>query len=415
MAISDLTDVFNRVFREFKRYTGDGLANEPIAAPLPIGDPSTGVHSPKKSELRSVGEAMRTAYDEIKDVADEFGDVATIAAAVDADADRAEAARDAAIAAAGLALGISRPKGRLTLASGSPVTAANFTAATHVYYAPFEGSAIPIWDGAVFNMELFTQLDLVLDGDTGHTAYHQSGKNFDLFVFDVSGTLWLGTGPAWTSDTVRSAVIELKEGLWVNSASMQARFANGPTNYATIAANKATMVGTMRASANGQIEFTPNPSAAAGGSNNKLFLANIYNRQPVLATCRDSTTVWSTTNQTVHQTNDSGNNRISFIIPLSTDSIQVEHFNTVIMLANPTLQRGVYLGVGLDTTTSISGDRALAANNTTELTATALRAEFAGTPGAGFHYVQAMEAAFDSGTVSLNGAPYQGLRACVWS
>lgn len=45
-------DTLNRVFREFKRYTGDGLPGEPTGAPLPVGDPSSGVHSPKKSEIR---------------------------------------------------------------------------------------------------------------------------------------------------------------------------------------------------------------------------------------------------------------------------------------------------------------------------------------------------------------------------
>ena len=42
----------DRVFRDFKRYTGDGLPNEPVAAPLPIGDPTSGVHNPRKSEIR---------------------------------------------------------------------------------------------------------------------------------------------------------------------------------------------------------------------------------------------------------------------------------------------------------------------------------------------------------------------------
>lgn len=46
-------DVVNRVLREFKRYTGDGLPGEPANAPLPEGDPQSGVNNPKKSELRT--------------------------------------------------------------------------------------------------------------------------------------------------------------------------------------------------------------------------------------------------------------------------------------------------------------------------------------------------------------------------
>lgn len=46
-------DTVNRIFREFKRYTGDGLPGEPTGAPLPVGDPQSGPYSAKKSELRS--------------------------------------------------------------------------------------------------------------------------------------------------------------------------------------------------------------------------------------------------------------------------------------------------------------------------------------------------------------------------
>ena len=38
--------------RDHVRYTGDGLPNEPVNAPLPIGDPSSGVYHPTKRDLR---------------------------------------------------------------------------------------------------------------------------------------------------------------------------------------------------------------------------------------------------------------------------------------------------------------------------------------------------------------------------
>lgn len=54
-------DTINRVFREFKRYTGDGLPGEPTGSPLPNGDPQSGVHSPKKSEIRTAMGELFTA------------------------------------------------------------------------------------------------------------------------------------------------------------------------------------------------------------------------------------------------------------------------------------------------------------------------------------------------------------------
>lgn len=65
-------DTVNRIFREFKRYSGDGLTGEPTGAPLPVGDPQSGVYSPKKSELR-------TAFVEILTAAIEAGEAAQAA------------------------------------------------------------------------------------------------------------------------------------------------------------------------------------------------------------------------------------------------------------------------------------------------------------------------------------------------
>lgn len=48
-----IIDTVNRIYREFKRYTGDGLPGEPTGAALPIGDPQSGPYSPKKSEFRA--------------------------------------------------------------------------------------------------------------------------------------------------------------------------------------------------------------------------------------------------------------------------------------------------------------------------------------------------------------------------
>lgn len=44
----------NEVFRDFVRYSGDGLPGEPAGYPLPGGDPSSGVHNPTKADIREV-------------------------------------------------------------------------------------------------------------------------------------------------------------------------------------------------------------------------------------------------------------------------------------------------------------------------------------------------------------------------
>lgn len=56
--------LLNQVFREFVRYTGDGLPNEPLNAPLPIGDRSSGAHWPSKAQIRAAFAPLESARDE---------------------------------------------------------------------------------------------------------------------------------------------------------------------------------------------------------------------------------------------------------------------------------------------------------------------------------------------------------------
>jgi hypothetical protein len=81
----DIKTPINRAFREFRRYSGDGLANEPTGAPLPIGDPNSGQHNPAKREIRDAFtdidgplndaiDAVETARDETEGFRDEARD-----------------------------------------------------------------------------------------------------------------------------------------------------------------------------------------------------------------------------------------------------------------------------------------------------------------------------------------------------
>ena len=65
----------DRVFRDFKRFTGDGLPNEPVGRPLPVGDPASGAHNPSKAEIRS-------AFDEPISAAEDAADRAEVAASI---------------------------------------------------------------------------------------------------------------------------------------------------------------------------------------------------------------------------------------------------------------------------------------------------------------------------------------------
>lgn len=49
--------ISDRVLRDHVRYTGDGLPNEPVGHPLPVGDPASGTYNPSKLDLREAFDA----------------------------------------------------------------------------------------------------------------------------------------------------------------------------------------------------------------------------------------------------------------------------------------------------------------------------------------------------------------------
>jgi len=75
-----------QVFREHRRFTGDGLPGEPSAAPLPFGDPQSGQHSPTKREIREALGPLETAVDEVRGLVEDAEAIRDIVAGYASDA-----------------------------------------------------------------------------------------------------------------------------------------------------------------------------------------------------------------------------------------------------------------------------------------------------------------------------------------
>lgn len=280
---------------------------------------------------------------------------------------------------------VVRPGGRLTLTSATPVTTSDVTAATSVYYALAEHDKISIYFGGnsrLWRQYTFAELTLALDSDSGHTGYHQSGKNFDLFVINDAGTLRLGTGPAWSSDTARgtgAGTTELarKNGVWTNAVTITIRFGSGPDDTVSIATNKATYVGTMRASANGQTE----DSAA------KRFVWNLYNRRVRLMKVVEGTDTWTYSTASYRQANASAANQLAYVVGMNEDAVEAE---VSAMVENDTATaRVAKVGIGVDSAT-VQGATTYDTIEVTQVTQS-LGARFIGYPGLGYHFLAWLE------------------------
>ena len=252
----------------------------------------------------------------------------------------------------------------------------------------------PFWDGTSWTLVSLAELSLALDSNSGHTGYHQSGKNFDLFLDYNGGSPRLVSGPAWTNDTTPAVDVVRQNGIWLNVASMTARFGTSSGDTATIAASRATWLGTFRASANGQTEMSLAPAAAAGGSNNKLFLWNAYNRRPLAALVRESADSWTYATASWRAFNNSNSNRLSYVVGLNEDPVAADVRGLMVNSAGTGI-----LGIGVDSTSAFSGLTGAGGGSTANVPASA---SYNGYPGRGFHFLQMLEQS-NSGTTTFYG------------
>jgi hypothetical protein len=171
------------------------------------------------------------------------------------------------------------PQGRLTLQTATPVMTATQAAKTTIFYTPYHGNLVPIYDGTNFSMSAFSELSALTTDATKSPAAIGASKVNDWFVWNDAGTLRLGHGPDWTNDTTRSAgtALVMVNGILLNNASIT----NGP------AAQRGTYVGTTRSNASSQLDWMLSGSAATG-SPLRLGVWNMYNRATVQAVTRDT-------------------------------------------------------------------------------------------------------------------------------
>ncbi len=295
----------------------------------------------------------------------------------------AAAVEDAGVASlngkTGAVLAYFPPQGRLTLTSGSPVMMTSASAQTTVYYTPFVGNMIPIYDGSNMVPMPFAELSAAT-ADTNHSpAAIGANKVNDWFVWNDGGALRLSHGPDWASDTTRSAGtnLTLVNGIWLNNADI----ANGPT------ALRGTYVGTTRSNGTSSIDWTFG-SVASGGGRAVFFVWNAYNRVPVATMVGDSTASWQYDVATTWRApNSNSNMRVHVVRGFNIDGARAEYAAT----AQCGSSTKVSVGIGLNSTSELAAGATTAMANHPTGELTTLTAKFSGLIGAGYSYLSALE------------------------
>lgn len=173
-------------------------------------------------------------------------------------------------------------QGRLTLVSNTPAPSSDTTGATTIYFTPYLGNVISLWNSTLSAWENFnfTQISISIVGLATDT-------NFDLFVYNSSGTPTL-FAIGWTNNTTRATALASQNGVLVASGSPIYRY-----------------VGTFRTNIGA--------SATTEDSSSLRLLWNYYNRITRNLFRQESTASWTYALLTQRYQFNSSNNRLDVV------------------------------------------------------------------------------------------------------
>jgi len=253
---------------------------------------------------------------------------------------------------------ITTCNGRLTLTSGTPVTTSDVTAATTLYYTPYRGDNIALYNGEEWLFYEFSELSLSLSGYTADT-------NYDIWMYDNSGVLTLDS-TAWSSDTARATALATQNGVYAKTGDILRRY-----------------LGTIRTtSTTGQCE----------DSLTKRYCWNYYNRTQKRLYYTPGETNWTYGTNAWRIWNNNSAYKFELVIGVAEISIHV----VAAIMANTSLSYYAHVGIQENATTSAKhqlGGRILAPGQDM------IRCHYISTPTIGYHYYHPMELS-ESGTVT---------------
>lgn len=253
--------------------------------------------------------------------------------------------------------------GRLTLTTSLAVPAADQLAKTTIYFTPYEGNRLALYDGADWAIHTFTERSASLAGLT-------VDKNHDVFIYDNAGTLTLDL-VAWTNDSARATALAVQDGVYVKDGATSRRY-----------------LGTFR---------TTGTTGQCEDSALKRFVWNYYNRKRRSLVVQETTNSWTYTLVAWRQANASAANQVAVVIGISEEEMTL----TAIGNAEKSDGGNRYTGIGHNSTTLNIAQVVGGAGTTNLLAGTAV---YTVAPIVGYHYfawLEAVQAA--SGTCTWYG------------
>lgn len=219
-------------------------------------------------------------------------------------------------------------QGRMTLQSGGPLSDGSLTGNSTLYFTPFRGGLIGLYDGSTqWNILSFSETSIAIPPTVGP---------FDLFAYNNSGTMALEFSTVWTQsgdgtgvNGTRADALTTQDGIYVKSGAPTRRY-----------------LGTIYSAGS-----TCYDMPGAVGWLGKRYVWNYYNRVRKPIKTIDSAVSWSYGTNAWRAFNNNANNlsSIKVVTGLSEDLIEC----TLAASANDQSNNTYYgIAVGYDSFTS---------------------------------------------------------------
>jgi hypothetical protein len=246
--------------------------------------------------------------------------------------------------------------GRLTLQSGVAVPGSNQTGMSTVYFTPYQGGNITLYNGTIWQTFAYTQISLTLAGLT-------TGDNYDVYIYNNAGTVTMALSAAWTNNTTRAAAqaLTLTNGVYLLTSNL---------NY--------LYVGTIRTTA----------ATTTEDSTANRFVWNYFNRRRRVMVETEAATNWTYNTATWRAADADNTQRLQYVVGFNEPL--VEAIVLVPTAGTASANFAFSVGIGVDSTTANSAQVATAFGSDTVGTGTSAT-EYRGYPGIGYHYLQWIE------------------------
>ena len=268
--------------------------------------------------------------------------------------------------------------GRISLENGTPISTSDQTAKTSVYFSPYMGNKISLYNTTttLWTVHEFGNLSHSLSGETAN-------KNWDVFAKSTNGVVSL-TVTEWTDDTNRATNVVFQDGVYCKNGALDERY-----------------IGTYR---------TTGTTGQCEDSQAKRLIWNAYNQIDRQLYHLPSANSWTYNTDTIQQASNTASNKVEAVSGLEGSAIQVDNW---VMYSHSQAAATTFVAVGIgenSTTANATGCVMLASNPQVADSIDFVSAHLKKHKAAGYHYYAMLEVVTEvSGQTTTfygdNGAP----------